>query len=771
MTTSSQSPMRASILDRAIEATWLLCAALVPLLIVPDTWMTGFIQVPKVFLLRTSALLLVVLMGVKWAVDTGPASGVASETNSRSAVDSLKGSVATTADYLRAHPIMFAVAGVLAANLISLLFSPLLAVSLGGVDPGWDSSSVSSLLSYLVLFVAIATNLRAFTQVRRLLWALTMSSLVLSIYGIGQYAGFDLFTAEHPSGRIWLTFGNPIMAASYLLMTIPLTLALWQGWQERLVPPLHIAIGVALMTPQVAALALTLSRGAMISMAFSLVVFVILSVWVLGRKRGLRPATILATGIATALVVSILPIPGMSQMGNDVTKRLSSIGPSFTSEGSTFQERLTIWSYAATAFGSLPWADTDAFPEIPALTAKPVRRLIGYGPDMFRYVISYAESPESFPIPSGHFQNAHNFLIHTGIELGLLGVMAYISLVAAVSLALYRLLLEARRGVLSEPLGYVVIGLTAVLAGRALEQMVGKAQISDIALSWILAGVVVAIVGMRIPAAVAPVAEFRPIPRKRSAGPSERRRQVGAMTSARSSRSIAWAAASALMVIAGMLWFGTVLPTMRSSVLLGEALRTSQPRQAGALMEQAISIAPGDVVPRLLLSGSLLDAAQAEQDSSLKLLLLRHAYGTIGKVTERNPMDFKARSTASNISEAIMLLDPSFVPTAIRDREIDAALSPWLWKPRELLAATLFQVGQLDAAEEALSQALELGAAESDWRYYVLYLYARVQIERRDIEKAADAIRAFKGAPHPTNIDAYEALAETLDQGIKNISD
>jgi tetratricopeptide (TPR) repeat protein len=134
-------------------------------------------------------------------------------------------------------------------------------------------------------------------------------------------------------------------------------------------------------------------------------------------------------------------------------------------------------------------------------------------------------------------------------------------------------------------------------------------------------------------------------------------------------------------------------------------------------------------------------------------------------------MDFKARSTASNISEAIMLLDPSFVPTAIRDREIDAALSPWLWKPRELLAATLFQVGQLDAAEEALSQALELGAAESDWRYYVLYLYARVQIERRDIEKAADAIRTFKGAPHPTNIDAYEVLAETLDQGIKNISD
>jgi O-antigen ligase len=762
--TSRKSPVRASTLDRAIEATWLLCAALVPLLIVPDTWMTGFVQVPKVFLLRTCALFLAVLMGMKWAGETGSVRGGTSAASGCSAPDLLKIALATTSRYLRAHPIMLAAASVLAANIISLLFSPLRTVSLGGVDPGWDSYSLASVASYLVLFVAIATNLQSVAQVRRLLWALTISSLVLSAYGIGQYAGFDFFLAEHPSGRIWLTFGNPIMGASYLLMTIPLTLALWQSWRERMMSPLHIVIGITLVAPQIAVLALTLSRGAMISMAFSLVVFVTLSLWVLGPKRGLRPATILTAGLGLALVVNVLPVPGIPQVGNDVVHRLSSIKSSLASEESTLQQRFTTWGYASTAFRSLPWANTDAFPEIPELTLKPLRRVVGYGPDMFRYAISYAASPERSPYLPGKWQNAHNFLIHAGIELGLLGVVAYLCLVVAVSLALYRLLLEAHRGALSESLGYIVIGLTAVLAGRGLEQMAGKAQVSDIALSWILAGVVMAIVRMRVSASVESIAEAETALRKRPARPLGPHLKVSPMN-AISSRNIARAAASVLMVIGIMLWFATVVPTVRSSILVGEALRSSDPRQTGALMEQAISIAPGDVVPRLLLSGSILSGTRSDQDSDVKLTLLRHAYDTIGEVIERNPMDFKARVSASNISEAIMLLDPSFVSTAIRNREIDTALSPSLWKPRELLAATLFQVGRLDDAKDALNRALELGAAESDWRYYVLYLDARIQIERKDIEKAIDAIQAFKDAPHHAGF--YEVLAETLDQEIK----
>ena len=53
--------------SRAIEASWLAAACLIPLLVMHENWMSGFIQVPKVFVFRTLALLLVVLIAFEWA--------------------------------------------------------------------------------------------------------------------------------------------------------------------------------------------------------------------------------------------------------------------------------------------------------------------------------------------------------------------------------------------------------------------------------------------------------------------------------------------------------------------------------------------------------------------------------------------------------------------------------------------------------------------------------------------------------------------------------
>jgi O-antigen ligase len=590
-----------------------------------------------------------------------------------------------------------------------------------------------------VLFVAVATNLRDVAQVRRLLWALTISSLIMSAYGAGQYWGVDSFRAAPPGGRIPLTFGNPIFGAAYLMMTIPLTLGLWQGWQKRLSFPLHLALGIALVMPQVVVLALTLSRGSMIGMAFSLAVFGGLSFWVFGLKRAQRPATILAVGVSLALVSSFLPIPGVPQVGNDLVNRLSTIRSSFTPEGGGLSSRYTIWRYSATALGSVPWADSDTFPELPNLTAKPLRRLVGFGPDLFRYAISYAERPEDPTHGPGHWQHGHNFLIHTAVELGLFGVVAYLSLIAAVSVALYQLLREARSGAIPESLGYVIVGLSAVLAGRGLEQMAGKAQIADMALSWILAGVVVAITGMRAHrATTAPAAEPGSAPRKRA-----QQNQHNDGISLISSRVVTNTTVAVLIVFAVVLWSQTIVGTVRSSLLVGEALRAREAGQgynARTLMGQAVLIAPDDVVQRGVHAGSLVLWARAEEDPAMKLSLLLEAYEIVEPVLERNPMAFRSRWTASEISADIMLLDPTFVPTAVRNREIDAALSPWLWKPRVSLSRTLFQIGLLDEAQEALNGARELGAGSENQD--VLYLEERIQFERANIMSATKTIQS-----------------------------
>jgi hypothetical protein len=773
VTTSTQNPLRATTLDRAIEATWLVCAALVPLLIMPDTWMAGFVQVPKIFLLRTCAILLVVLMGIKWGTE-----GSLSAVSGQAIRDLFKMALAATVSYLRTHPIMLAAGGVLAANLVSLLLSPIRAVSLGGVSPGWDGYSLASVSSYLVLFVAVATGLRSVPQIRRLLWALTISSLIISAYGVGQYLGFDVFRTEwNRDNRIWLTFGNPVFGASYLLMTIPLTLALWQGWQHRFAPVVHVMLGMALVMPQVGALVLTLSRGPTIGMAFSLVVFVGLSFWVFGLRRAHRPATILAVGLGLALTASFLPIPGVPHVGNDLLARLSTIGSSVTTREGGIGDRYSVWEYSATAFSSIPWADTEAFPEIPELSVRPLRRLVGYGPDMFQYAISYAQDPIDRPVGPGRWQSAHNFLIHAGVELGLLGVVAYLSLVAAVSLALYRLLRRARSGAIPEPLAYIVIGLAAVLAGRGVEQIVGKAQISDLALSWILAGVVVAIAGMGAQAAaVTPTSESASASRQ-SRGHSATRGQRGGTGGVISRRAVTNGVAAILVVIAVILWSQTVVGTLRSSLLLGEALRAGEAGQAertGALMERAIAIAPDDVAPRLLLSGALLNGAEAELNPARKLSVLRTAYDTIAGVLDRNPMEFRARAQMAEISPEIMLLDPSFVPIAIRNREINAALSPSLWKPLEFLGETLFQVGLLHAANDALDRAMAQGAASSNYRYYVQYLQVRIAIELGDVEGATRIMRDYTANMHAFRdkmTSRLTSLTESLDEEMKRLTE
>ena len=191
--------------------------------------------------------------------------------------------------------------------------------------------------------------------------------------------------------------------------------------------------------------------------------------------------------------------------------------------------------------------------------------------------------------------------------------------------------------------------------------------------------------------------------------------------------------------------------TVRSSLLLGEAQRASEAGRIDlteGIMKRAILTAPQDVTPRFLLSQGLLSGAKQEPDPALKLPMLLTAYEIIGDVFLRNPMDHKARLTASEISTAIMFLDTTWVSTAVRNREIDTALSPWLWKIRDYQARTLFEVGSLEEAIEALNLAKQLGADESPDAYYVHYVYAKANFALGRIEAAKLAVQAFKRSPY-----------------------
>ena len=264
--TSGHAGMR-----HAIEAGWLLAAALIPVAITHQDFMLGFIQMPKVLVLRTTALYLVVMITFEWALSSPRTTKEGGALPGR-----LWGA-------LLQHParlVYFGAGAVLVANLVSVAFAPVKSIAIWGIDPGWDTYGLFNLASYLVVFAVVATHLRTGAQLRRLVWVLTGTSMVISLYAFGQHFGFDpLKNDPAPVLRAGSTFGNPIFVSSYLLMTLPLTVALFMSYRDRMSALTHIWIGAALITLQATAIAFSLARGPWLGVGVAEIAFVILFVW------------------------------------------------------------------------------------------------------------------------------------------------------------------------------------------------------------------------------------------------------------------------------------------------------------------------------------------------------------------------------------------------------------------------------------------------------------------------------------------------------------
>ena len=481
------------VLEKAIEGSWLITAALVPVALAPEDSMFGLSEVPKVFVLRSMAVLMLALLAFEWALrepsqtSHGPLRPPA-----------LRQWFLNAIDRHNSRPVILAVlAVVLLANLIALLFAPIKSIGVWGIDAGWDGYGLVSTLSYLVVFVVVATHLKSRAQFERLVWVLAATSILLGLYGVGQHFGIDWFRNDPlPAQRAMLTFGNPVFAGAWMLMPVPLTLAVWQARHDQMSTAAHISIGAALVALPIVAISFTVGRGSIISLAFALFVFLAGLVWVFGSKATVRPAASIAIAVLAAVVLNLLPADDSPAAPSLIAERFAAVGsPSVDS----LSGRYEIWDTAVDAFSDFPWVNTKLFPALPDLGFGPLRPLVGYGPDTFRYAYLLSEVS---PIDSDLFvdsvpEHDHNFAVHTALELGLLGLFAYAALAVTAGLALVRTLFAAKRGDIPPWLGYLAVGLGSVFAGRMLEQTVGKARVSDLALSWVLVGVVVALTALR----------------------------------------------------------------------------------------------------------------------------------------------------------------------------------------------------------------------------------------------------------------------------------
>ena len=454
--------------DKVIEGAWLAGVVLVPLLFNPRNYFS-FFNDPKYLVLHLVGLVIVTAWIWEWALNARTPNRL---------------SVSRVVEWVARRPERWAVisTGVLAlVALVSTALSPVWIVSLWGRDFTDLGYELYSFLTLLVVFFALAFRLRTRVQVRRLMLTLVGTGTLSGLYGVLQRFGWDPIGPGENAGRVFATFGNPILLGSFLVMTAVITVSAVLA-EDRDRKYVWLIGGTVALGLQLAALWFSGSRGPWIGYGVGAIAFPLIGYVWLDRRTLVRSLGLVAAGIVVALVIGILP-----RADGGEERNLGDLGSIFEeSTGGSIGGRGPIWESALELSVERSWV-----PEEAAATGV-LRTLLGYGPEMFFYAYPLGVDVDQ---SSTVAQHAHNLPLQILMELGLLGLISFIVLGLLIVYAALRLLNAARRaGDQGGWASLVVVGLLAALIGRGTEQMAGVARISDMLIFWALMGLLVAVV-------------------------------------------------------------------------------------------------------------------------------------------------------------------------------------------------------------------------------------------------------------------------------------
>ncbi|HIQ05858.1 MAG TPA: hypothetical protein EYH31_09235 [Anaerolineae bacterium] len=326
-----------------------------------------------------------------------------------------------------------------------------------------------SAVAYVGLALTVAPRLRRSEVRARLLTAVELGSLVVALDAVVRGLGWIPVrgtllpsTATESGERIGGTLGNPNFLAGYLILVLPLTAArLGQSAEQqanRWVAFRHIG----LLSVQLGALWFTGSRSGWLGLLAGTGAGMLALLTASDRRR-LATGFLLLSGLAVALLVGTAVRRPLGAPETPGLARLLALSPA-TTTGAQRQQL---------------WAGTVAL-----LRARPLRALIGYGPETLDQVYGpyYPPALAEFE-PDGQVRfpdRAHNLLLDVIVFAGAPGLVALLTLWGSgFALAAQALGLSATRSLVGGGLGLAfgaaagwlfqrsgaLMGLGAVLGG------------------------------------------------------------------------------------------------------------------------------------------------------------------------------------------------------------------------------------------------------------------------------------------------------------------
>ena len=292
---------------------------------------------------------------------------------------------------------------------ILLYFLALLFSLIHTINPYTGAYEILRQMTYVFLFFLVVNNLKEEKDIANICGAAVAGGLVVSILGVFQYfTSFDpdwLYQVARPSA----TFGNKNMAAEYVIMAIPLSIALFlRAKDERL----RLLWAVATIE-MVAYVVYAHSRGAWLGLTFGGLITLILFLrtgWPdLHWGFSFRRTSLLIFLLSIHLVFPyILPMP--TKLEVNYRERVASASDL---ESGSASERLAVWANTI-----------DMVRDHPA----------GVGINNWKVVYPlYNRSRIIDKVTSSetHFEEAHNDYIQMVAEIGVVGFAFYLWILVA----------------------------------------------------------------------------------------------------------------------------------------------------------------------------------------------------------------------------------------------------------------------------------------------------------------------------------------------------
>lgn len=352
-------------------------------------------------------------------------------------------------------------------------------------------------LGYLVIFAAVASHLRTWSQWLRIAQVVVVVGTMAALYAIFQGLGLDPVETARASRRVYSTLGNAIFLGAFLVMTVFVTTFEWfremvgstgGGPWMRVVRA--SVLGVAALL-QIVALVLSQSRGPFLGLVAGCYVVLLAGLMAVPRQahpkgssrnrwaRWTAPTMLVLALLALLLLIAVNhPGTPMSRLAEvPYLDRLSSV---LDPASRTIRVRLSIWQ----GVGELLSSDEPIVtPGGSADDLQPERRLVGYGPETFGLAINRHIPPRLGQLESRSKtpDRAHNDTLDRLVMNGVLGALLWLAIYATMfSLALRTLgLVESRR---DEAALWAVLGAGAAVGAAVPWLVSGRSTLSGVGL-------------------------------------------------------------------------------------------------------------------------------------------------------------------------------------------------------------------------------------------------------------------------------------------------